>query len=80
MKSEASNEPVVKKQKRLVENKFPIKKNCLMCGYICDLIPDPKNPKRWRDSCESRTADRGAGRKSFKEVLLLMVSTFVYYL
>ena len=42
---------------------FDFKENCLFCGEMCSLRPDPCNPLRWKNSILSRTADRGKGKK-----------------
>ena len=70
-KLKLQKEPTPPKKPR--RESFPIKENCLMCGEICQMQPDPKNPKRHkRKVCEARTADRGKGKKSFEEVLLMV--------
>ena len=58
------------------EATFDFKTNCLICGKVCEVEPDKKNPERFNRNpgylC--RTADRGKDkqgriRKPFKEVL-----------
>ncbi len=34
------------------------------------MIPNPRNPSRWRPAALCRTAERGLGRQSFKETIL----------
>lgn len=51
---------------------FNFKVNCFICGEVCQTVPDPKHPDRWSKNkgILCRTADRGAGKLSFKEVML----------
>ena len=58
--------------RRSVSTSFNFKKNCFICGESCNVIPDKKHPDRWKKNKAfvCRTADRGKGKLSFKEVLL----------
>ena len=51
---------------------FNFKRNSFICGQYCEATPDPKNPGQWGKNrgILCRTADRGKGNKSFKDVLL----------
>ena len=58
---------------------FDFREQCFFCGDTCHVEPDPKNPERWKKNkgMLCRTADRGAGPKNVKEVLLKHVK-FLY--
>ena len=47
-------------------------KNRLICGKACNIEKDKKHSERWNKSKSflCRTADRGKGKLSFKDVLL----------
>ena len=62
----------VKRSKRSSTTFFDFKKNCLICGEACNIEKDKKHPERWNKnkSFLCRTADRGKGKLSFKDVLL----------
>lgn len=64
--------PSAKRLNRSSVSMFNFKRNCFICGQHCEVTPDPKNPGRWEKNrgILCRTADRGKGNKSFKEVLL----------
>ena len=68
----SSSSSANKRSRRSLSTTFEFKRNCLVCGEICNVIPDKKHPDRWMKNkgflC--RTADRGKGKMSFKEVLL----------
>ena len=49
---------------------FDVKLHCMFCGESCSIIPDKKNPKRWRKAYLCRTSDRGNGLLPFKDVIL----------
>ena len=49
---------------------FNFKLHCLFCGQFCEVVCDPKNPSRWNKAFLCRTAERGTGQVSFKDVLL----------
>ena len=46
-----------------------MKEDCLFCGEKVQLEPDSKHPSRWDEAYLARTADRGKGRLSVKQVL-----------
>ena len=46
-----------------------MKEDCLFCGEKVQLEPDSKHPGRWDEAYLARTADRGKGRLSVKQVL-----------
>ena len=54
---------------------FNFKVNCLFCGNFCEVKKDLKHPDRWKKNkgILCRTADRGKGKKSFKDVLLKVI-------
>ena len=70
--SSSSSASSNKRNMRSASVKFDFKKNCIVCGNCCNIIPDKKHPDRWAKNkgflC--RTVDRGKGLKTFKEVLL----------
>ena len=51
---------------------FEFKTSCFICGHLCAIVPDERHPERWEKNkgILCKTADRGSGKKSFKEVLL----------
>ena len=51
---------------------FDFKSDCIFCSIACDVKTDDRHPNRRskRKAILSRTADRGKGKKSVKEVLL----------
>lgn len=58
------------KRKKVSRKPFFWKKQCLFCGDPCEVEKDKKHPDRWRESYECRTADRGKGIDTFKDVIL----------
>ena len=54
---------------------FDFKKSYFICGSKCIVEPDPKHPSCWNkeQGVLSKTADRGKGKQSFKDVLLQVV-------
>ena len=73
-----STSSAAKRQKRSSTPLFDFKKNCLICGEACNPEKDKKHPDRWNKNKNflCRTADRGAGKLSFKEVLLKVCTIF----
>ena len=70
--------PPPKRTGRSSSNLFDFKRNCLICGDICNVEKDKKHPERWERNKAflCRTSDRGKGKISFKDVLLQVL--FVY--
>ena len=62
----------MKRSKRSSTTFFDFKKDCLIYGEACNIEKDKKHPERWNEnkSFLFRTANRGKGKPSFKEVLL----------
>ena len=58
-----------KRTQRSVQS-FDFKLHCIFCGESCSIVPDKKNPKRWRKAYFCRTSDRAKGLLSFKDVIL----------
>ena len=54
---------------------FDFKKHCIFCGFQCSVVPDPKNPERWKKNkgMLCRTADRGDEMMPVKETLLEVI-------
>ena len=54
---------------------FDFKKSCFICRSKCIVERDPKHPSRWNKKLGAlcRTADRGKGKQSFKDVLLQVI-------
>ena len=70
--SPASTSPTSQPAKRLRTQAvagFSFKEHCLFCGQICELKPNPKNPKYWKKAFLCRTADR-PGKRQFKHAVL----------
>ena len=57
-----------KRTRRCSTPNFDFKQNCLFCGELCQLHPDPKNPNRWRKVARCATADEGP--HDFKNAIL----------
>lgn len=49
---------------------FHFLENCIFCGEICVMDKDSKNPSRWREVFLCMTADRGANKDTFKNVIM----------
>ena len=51
---------------------FDFTVNCFICGTFCSVEMDTKHPDRWKKNpgMLCKTADRGKGKLSFKEVIL----------
>ena len=62
----------VKRSKRSSTTFFDFKKDCLIYGEACNIEKDKKHSERWNEnkSFLFRTANRGKGKPSFKDVLL----------
>ena len=67
----SSEPPPVRRTRRSHEKHFDFRENCLFCGEVCLMSPDPKNQSRWRKAILRRTANR-PGRHSFKEAIYKM--------
>lgn len=61
---------ILKKQRRSGASNFEFLHHCIFCGFPCNIEKDPKHPDRWRRAVLCRTADRGSGAKSFKDLIL----------
>lgn len=61
-----------RKSRRSTSKPFDFNLHCIFCGEPCAIKPDPKNPSRWKKNkgILCRTADRGKGNLSFKDVIL----------
>ena len=60
------------KRTKISRQPFHWNRQCLFCGEEYSVDVDKKNPQRWRESFECRISDRGKGKLSFKEVILLV--------
>ena len=80
-KNQNQESPCVKRSKRSSSTFFDFKKNCLICGEACNIVKDKKHPERWekKKSFLCRTADRGKGKLSFKDVLLQVCTNFFQF-
>ena len=67
--SKTDDAPPTKRSRRSEQEAFSFQEHCFLCGKTCEE-KDPRNPKRWRPFSFCRTADRGKGQKSFKDVIL----------
>ena len=65
----SSTVPPRKRTSRSDLPSFDFKTCCLFCGEVCQLLPDPRNPTRWKKVVQCRTADRG-GTHDFKQRIL----------
>jgi len=63
-------EPPQKRARRSQLPLFHFREHCIFCGDTCEIEKNAKNPNRWRKALLCKTSDRGAGSKSFKEVIL----------
>ena len=70
----------VKRRRRSELSSFSFKRDCLFCGEVCSVVIDPKHPERWKNNkgVLCRTADRGGGKKTFKEVILEVMFSLVF--
>jgi hypothetical protein len=59
----------IKQTRRSEVVSFNFKEKCIFCGDTCNVVPNPKNPTRWRKAKLCRTADRGQNQTTFKEVI-----------
>ena len=52
----------------------------VLCGASCNVLKDKKHPDRWKKNKAflCKTADRGKGNLSFKEVLLQVRKIEIY--
>ena len=56
------------RRRRSQEQSFEFKKHCIFCGELC-LSHDKKNPSRWREVIQCRTAEM-PGQNTFKKMIL----------
>ena len=66
----ATDQPKSKILRRSDSPAFDFQQHCLFCGQLCVMTPDPCHPDCWRQVKLCRTADRGKGKKSFKDVII----------
>ena len=68
----STTSPPIKKSRRPIDIKFDFKCHCILCASECAMAPDAKNPARWQKNkgILCKTADRGEGKLSFKDVTL----------
>lgn len=69
-RKETNDNPTQPKRRKISRKPFFWKEECFFCGEKCEVKVDKRNPSRWRESYECRTADRGKGQDTFKDAIL----------